>query len=288
MSHPYFEARTERVNVTTPDLGMLGASVRVHGSGPPLLVVHGLMTSSYSWRYVLEPLGKRFTVYAPDLPGAGQSEPAPSYAPQACAGSIGALQRALGIRGCRVIGNSMGGYLCMRLGLSDPEAMARLINVHSPGVPEARLVLLRAALALPGARAVLKSRVQRDPLRWAHANVHYYDESLKSLEGAHAYGDPLANDAGFAAFFGYLGQTMGIGPIREFHATLTDRKARGLPFPVPLVHLYARKDPMVPSRFGPILAEETGSPLIWVEAASHFMHVDAVERFLPPVLEFLG
>ncbi len=286
--HPYFEARTERVTVTAPDLGTLAANVVVHGSGPPLLVVHGLMTSSYSWRYVLEPLGRRFTVYAPDLPGAGSSEPAPTYAPQACAGWIAALQRALGIRGCPVIGNSMGGYLCMRLALSDPEAMSRLVNVHSPGVPEARLFLLRAALSLPGARAVLKARVQRDTLRWVHANVHYFDESLKSLEEAHAYGDPLATEPGFAAFFGYLGETMGIGPIREFHATLRDRKARELRFPVPLVHLYARKDPMVPARFGPILAEATGSPLTWIEDASHFMHVDAVERFLPPALGFLG
>ena len=41
-------------------------------------------------------------------------------------------------------------------------------------------------------------------------------------------------------------------------------------------------------RFGPILAELTAAPLEWVEDASHFMHVDAVERFLPPTLKFLG
>jgi pimeloyl-ACP methyl ester carboxylesterase len=286
--HPYFEVRSERVQVTTSELGTRAAQVRVHGSGPPLLLVHGLMTSSYSWRYVLEPLGSRFTVYAPDLPGAGQSEPAPSYAPQAIADWLGALQGALGIRGARVIGNSMGGYLCMRLALSDPQAMGRLVNVHSPGVPEARLVLLRGALALPGARAVLRRVVQRDVLRWAHANVHYRDESFKSLEEAHTYGDPLATPGGFDAFFGYLRDTMGIGPIREFEAALLERQARSLPFPVPLVHLYARKDPMVPARFGPILAGWTGAPLVWIEDGSHFMHVDAVERFLPPVLEFLA
>jgi pimeloyl-ACP methyl ester carboxylesterase len=286
--HPYFDAPTQPVSVTTPELGTLTAHVRVHGSGPPLLVVHGLMTSSYSWRYVLRPLGERFTVYAPDLPGAGRSDAARSYAPEDIAGWIGALQRALGIRGCRVIGNSMAGYLCMRLALRDPGAMARLLNVHSPGVPEARLVLLRAALTLPGARALLTRRVQRDPLRWAHANVHYWDESLKSLEEAHAYGDVLATRAGMEAFLGYLGDTMGIGPIREFQATLQERQARGEAFPVPLLHLYARKDPMVPPRFGAVLAERTGAPLVWIDEGSHFMHVDSVDRFLPPALEFLG
>jgi pimeloyl-ACP methyl ester carboxylesterase len=260
----------------------------VHGAGPPLLLVHGLMTSSYSWRYVLAPLGERFKVYAPDLPGAGASDPAPSYEPQAIADWIGALGRALGIRGCRVVGNSMGGYLCMRLALADAGAMGRLLNVHSPGVPELRLVALRAALALPGAHAVLTRRVQADPLRWAHANVHYFDESLKSLEEAHAYGDPLATPDGIRAFLGYLGDTMAIGPVREFQRALLDRKARGEAFPVPLLHVYARRDPMVPARFGAIMAERTGAPLAWVERGSHFMHVDAVDEFLGHALPFLA
>ena len=80
---------------------------------------------------------------------------------------------------------------------------------------------------------------------------------------------------------------MAIGPIREFHRQLAERQARGQAFPVPLIHLYARRDPMVPARFGPILAEATGAELVWLEQASHFTHVDAVERFLPPVLAFL-
>jgi pimeloyl-ACP methyl ester carboxylesterase len=286
--HPYFETRAERVRVTTPALGTLAAHVRVHGSGPPLLLVHGLMTSSYSWRYVLEPLGRRFTVYAPDLPGAGQSQPAPSLEPRALADWIGALQRALGVRGGRVIGNSMGGYLCMRLALSDPESMSRLVNVHSPGVPEPRLLILRAALSVPGVRAALARRVQRDPLRWAHAHVHYWDESLKSMEEARAYGDPLAMPEGRDAFIRYLAETMDLGPIREFQRTLEDRRSRGVPFPVPLLHLYARKDPMVPPRFGEIMAKRTGAPIQWIDEGSHFMHVDAVDRFLPPTLAFLG
>jgi hypothetical protein len=45
---------------------------------------------------------------------------------------------------------------------------------------------------------------------------------------------------------------------------------------------------MVPPRFGRILAERTGAPLVWIDEASHFMHVDAVARFLPPVLQFLS
>lgn len=288
-AHIYFEARAEEVPVVTPALGRIRAHVRIHGSGPPLLLVHGLMTSSYSWRYVLEPLGAKYTLYIPDLPGAGRSEGplAPKYHPQAIARWLGALQQALGIRGSRVIGNSMGGYLCMLLALEDPQAIGRLLNMHSPGVPEMRLYALGAVLALPGARAVLSAWIRRDPLGWAHANVHYWDESLKSIEEAHEYGDPLATDAGAQAFIKYLAETMAVGPIVEFQRTLLERRAGGRPFPVPLLHIYARRDPMVPPRFGEVLAERTGAPLVWLDEASHFAHVDATGRFLEAASGFL-
>ena len=71
--------------------------------------------------------------------------------------------------------------------------------------------------------------------------------------------------------------------------TLIERQARGEKFPIPLLLLYAEHDPMVPPRFGEVMAARVPeAKLIWLKEASHFAHVDAVERFLPPVLEFLG
>jgi pimeloyl-ACP methyl ester carboxylesterase len=68
-------------------------------------------------------------------------------------------------------------------------------------------------------------------------------------------------------------------------AALRDQSA---PFPVPLLLLYAKQDPMVPPRFGRAFAAAIPSAtLIELDEASHFAHVDAVERFLPPTLAFL-
>jgi hypothetical protein len=47
-----------------------------------------------------------------------------------------------------------------------------------------------------------------------HRNVHYFDEELKSLEEAHAYGDPLATPEGSRAFACYLAETMKEGVAR--------------------------------------------------------------------------
>jgi len=264
--------------------------VREWGAGPPLLLVHGLMTSSYSWRYVLEELGSRFHVVAPDLPGCGRTEP-PSgkgYRAPALATWIGELTRALGVRGCAAIGNSLGGYLCMRVALDDPGALGRLVNIHSPGLPEARLSALALALGIPGMKAMLSWWVRRDPLRWAHANVHYFDETLKSLEEAREYGQPLATEAGARAFVGYLSETLAPRDLRAFVSTLEQRRDQALPFPVPLLLVYARRDPMVPPAIGPKLhALVPSAELQWLEDSSHFAHVDTPDALLPVVLEFL-
>jgi pimeloyl-ACP methyl ester carboxylesterase len=247
------------------------------------------MTTSYSWRYVLEGLGAHFRLIIPDLPGAGRSDkPDRPYTPAALAEAIGAFQSAVGIRGCATIGNSLGGYLCMRLALRDAGAFSRLVNVHSPGLPEARLHVLHTALRIPGVSSAVAWVARRDPLRWVHRNVHYFDESLKSLEEAHEYGDPLATAEGSRAFVHYLRETVDPGRMAELLAELEARKNAGQPFPIPLLLVYADRDPMVPPRVGDALARLLPEvKLARMADTSHFAHVDTPERLIAEVLPFL-
>jgi len=262
--------------------------VRVMGDGPPLLLVHGFMTSSYSWRYVIAELARDFTVYAPDLPGAGASDkPMTSYAPDALAAAVGAIIDALGIRGAPVVGNSLGGYLCMRLALADPRAMSRLVNLHSPGVATGRMWALFAALrVVPGAAAIVRRLVWRDPERWVHNNVHYFDETLKSKEEHRAYAAPLSTPEGVAAFHAMLRETMDPRAMRAFVKSLADLGGR---FPIPLMLMYARRDPMVPPSVGQTLRRLLpDAPFVELARGSHFAHVDAPDLFLAAVRPFLG
>ncbi len=286
LPHGYFDARAETVTVRTPHFGTVDTHVRVHGTGPPLLLVHGFMTTGYSWRYAMRELGERFTLYLPDLVGCGRSaKPDVPYPPDAVADFLGALVDALGIRGAPAIGNSMGGYLCMRLALRDPGALARLVNLHSPGLATARNHLLRVALdVVPGWRGLLRWMVQRDPARWVHRNVHYFDESLKSREEHREYGDALATPEGIRAFAHLLDETMDARAMAGFERTLRETPH----FPIPLLLVYARKDPMVPPVVGERLhALVPDATFVWLDDASHFAHVDATDRFVSAVLPFL-
>ena len=287
--HPFFEMETRRLAVSCKAFGAVDTHLRSYGNGPPLLLVHGLMTSSYSWRYVLEPLERHFTLYVPDLPGAGRSQKPlePAYSPQAFARWLAALQRELDIYGCPVIGNSLGGYLCMWLALNEPDAIARLVNLHSPALPLLRLRALHALLAVPGTQRLTAWLARRNPEKWAHKNVHYYDETIKSLEEAREYGRPLSTPAGSMAFAKTLAETLAPSAFSSFCAEL-DACRLGDGFPVPLRLIYAKEDVMVPPEVGEKLGELIpDADLVWLDEASHFAHVDATDRFLEAALPFL-
>lgn len=285
--HPYFEAEARTLRLASKPFGDVEIHVRVMGSGPPLLLVHGLMTTSYSFRYVLAPLAKHFTVYAPDLVGAGRSTMADaSYHPDHVAESIGEMIDALGIRGAASVGNSMGGYLMMRLALRDHTAVSRLVNLHSPGLPTARMHALSAALSvIPRSAAVVDWLIRRDPEGWVHKNVHYYDETLKSREEHREYVRPLVAPGGSRALHRFLSETLAVRHMRAFEAELG--RVRGA-FPIPLELVYAERDVMVPSIVGRRLsALVPDARMVWLKEASHFAHVDAPEAFLAAALPFL-
>jgi pimeloyl-ACP methyl ester carboxylesterase len=284
LAHRWADTQREDVTVTTPALGTTRLAVRTFGSGPPLVLVHGLMTAGYSFRYVLESLGARFRLVIPDLPGAGHSDYPDVYlGPDVLAGSLIALVDTLGIRGAPAIGNSMGGYLCMRAALAEPRAFGRLVNLHSPGVPTARMHALRWAMRVLPSFTIVDWLVRRDPERWVHEKVHYYDETLKSREEHREFATPLVDPAGRRGFYRHMRDGLDAREMAKFVATL-----RTTTFPIPLQLIYAERDPVVP----PIVGEKLralipAAEFVQLPNASHFAHVDAASRFVDAALPFL-
>ncbi|MGV9675472.1 alpha/beta fold hydrolase [Nocardia sp. NPDC003482] len=287
--HPYFASTPRELEMDSASLGPVRVHYREFGSGAPLLLIHGLMTTSYSWRYVLEGLGAHFRLIVPDLPGNGRSsQPAVRLSAPAMAAWIGEFQDTLGLRGCAAVGNSLGGYLAMRHALADPGAFSRLVNIHAPAFPVARMHALHAALSIPCATTVFGWWVRRDTMRWAHRVVHYYDDTLKSLEEAREYGTPLAADEGIRTFVGYLRDVMAPRGFAEFTGELRRRRSARQPFPMPLQLIYSRQDPMVPPATGPKLAGLIpDARLHRLDHSSHFAHVDSPAEVTALVVDFL-
>jgi len=285
VAHRWAETTRRDVTIECDGLPPTRVAVREYGSGPPLVLVHGLMTAGYSFRYVLDLLGARHRLLIPDLPGAGHSDhPDVDLGPDVLARAVIATLDALRVRGAPVIGNSMGGYLCMRAAMIDPGAIGRLVNLHSPGVPTARMHALYWALRVLPARWLIDRLVRRDAERWVHKNVHYYDESLKSREEHREFALPLSTPAGRRTFYRHLRDSLDVREMARFV-----RQLRARTFPIPLLFVYAKQDPMVPPIVGDKLhALVPTAEMIRLDEASHFAHVDAAPRFCAAIAPFLA
>ncbi len=87
------------------------------GSGPPLLLLHGLLGYSFSWRYNLLPFSQFATVYAPDLPGTGYSERVSDLDTDLAVRAEHMLRfmDAMGMERANILGTSLGGALAVML-----------------------------------------------------------------------------------------------------------------------------------------------------------------------------
>jgi 3-oxoadipate enol-lactonase len=98
------------------------------GSGPPLLLVHGLMVTGEMFEPVLEHFAARNRVIVPDLRGHGRSNalPPPYTVPQ-LATDLADLLEHLGIASAAVLGYSQGGALAQQLAIAHPARCNRLV-----------------------------------------------------------------------------------------------------------------------------------------------------------------
>ena len=130
------------------------------GSGPALLLLHGLGCDHTTWAPVMQSLARTHTVIAPDLLGHGQSDkPRADYSLGGYANGMRDLLTVLGIDTATVVGHSFGGGVAMQFGYQFPERTERLVLVASGGLgPEVSPAI--RAITTPGfhqAMAVLSA-----------------------------------------------------------------------------------------------------------------------------------
>ena len=137
------------------DLHGQTVTYRRAGSGPAILLIHGITSSSRTWRNVIPGLAEDYDVIAPDLLGHGRSgKPRGDYSLGAYASGLRDLLAVLDIERVTVVGHSLGGGIAMQFAYQFPERLERLVLVDSGGLGEEVSMVLRAA-TLPGAEFVL-------------------------------------------------------------------------------------------------------------------------------------
>jgi pimeloyl-ACP methyl ester carboxylesterase len=145
------------------------------GTGPPLVLVHGLGLSRRSWSPVREALEQRHDVVAVDLPGFGESPPLPTGdtpTPIRLADVLDHHLDRLGLAAPALIGNSLGGWVALELARRGRAGCAVAIAPSGLETPPERsyvialneLMRVRARLSMPFARQLSTSLAARTAL----------------------------------------------------------------------------------------------------------------------------
>ncbi|MSQ11296.1 MAG: alpha/beta fold hydrolase [Dehalococcoidia bacterium] len=117
------------------DVGGIKTHCLIAGSGPPLVLLHGVGSSVVAWTENLLPLAEHFTVYALDLPGHGDSEkPEMAYTLPAASRFMTDFLDAIDAPRAHLAGESLGGLITLKTALDHPDRVDKVVAIGSAGL----------------------------------------------------------------------------------------------------------------------------------------------------------
>jgi pimeloyl-ACP methyl ester carboxylesterase len=248
---------------------------RAVGSGPPVVLIHGMLNSSKHWREVALRLGERHTVIAPDLIGHGDSAtPRGDYSLGAHAAAIRDLLVAIGIHRASIVGHSLGGGVAMQFFWQFPDRVERLALISSGGLGPQVSPMLRGA-ALPGAAALLTAAAHRRALEALSGVADRLErggrrEPATQLRAIIRAVHPLQRAGGRKAFLETLRSVI---DARGQRVSASDRLY--LLGPVPTLIAWGDRDRTIPASHGRIACESIPNARFeTIPGAAHFPHLE--------------
>ncbi|MGD0455239.1 MAG: alpha/beta fold hydrolase [Solirubrobacteraceae bacterium] len=255
------------------------------GSGPVLLLIHGLAGTLENWDAVIEPLARDHTVLAADLPGHGASEPCDDYSLGSLASGQRDLLVALGHERATLVGHSLGGGVAMQMAYQFPEITERLILVSSGGLGREVSPVLRAA-SLPGANLLISATARAGQEAGSALGSALAAFGLKPnadiAELARGYAT-LADEEHRAAFLATLSAVIDVDGQR---VDASDKLY--LMDEVPVLIIWGSSDRIIP----PPHAEHAhqafpGSRVEIFDGVGHLPQIEAPSEFIAAVQRFL-
>jgi pimeloyl-ACP methyl ester carboxylesterase len=273
---------TDLAAVVKPGQEVLVGGVRLHyveaGEGPPLLLLHGLNGSTFSFRLLMPYLARHFRTIAVDLKGFGYSDRPSSgdYSLGAQARLVAGFLDALGIDRAFVLGHSLGGAVAMRLALASPERVERLILVSAADDSELRRGLRSARLVRPLLPVVAAFTVQNQRFRRMSLRSACYDPAFITPE----------------IMEGYMAPTRIRGHLHALGSLMVDRR-RDAPLDAasitqPTLIMWGSADRWIASSHGERLrALIPSSSFVLIEKAGHLVLEEQPQECSRVIIDFL-
>jgi pimeloyl-ACP methyl ester carboxylesterase len=256
--------------------------------GPPVVLIHGLLSDSETWSGTIGPLAARgMRVYAVDLVGHGASAaPRGDYLLDDFARFLDGFLDAVGLPTATICGHSLGGAIAVHFGFHYPTRVDRLVLVSAGGLGKEVNLALRA-LSVRGAEGLTAAVLGRRPVQWVLrrpwiyrvlrvrparlANFRRVGRSLMLRERRHAF---------FASLRGVIRPSGQRGSFIEM---------KYLAAQTPTLLVWSEGDMIIPVRHAVATHQHLpGSRLVVLSGNSHEPHRVHAEQFADELCTFLN
>ena len=229
---------------------------------PPILLIHGFASSTYTFRRIIPFLQKQYSVIAVDLPGFGKSEKSTSfiYSFQNYAKLMIECIHQFGYSNTHIVAHSMGGQIALNMALIAPEKINKLVLLCSSGYLKRAKKFLIFTSYLPYFEKFVHYYIQRKGIKHHLRNV-FFDQTLINDELIQEFGKPL-NEKGFYKAL--------IRLLRHREGDLLPKQLRDIH--VPTLLIWGEEDRVVPVEVGQRLVSDLpDAQLITYEKTGHLI-----------------
>lgn len=268
---------------STSELQLVSHSV---GSGDPVLLLHGFGASSYSWRYLIEPLARHYRVITLDLKGFGES-PKPrdnAYSVYEQARLVRNFILANDLKQVHIVGHSFGGGVALvasiYLSVSHPGLQKSLVLIDSVAYPQ----------TLPGFIKILATPVLGPLLVYGLPDTFqvkdllqkvYFDDALIPQDAIDHYAADLGKPGAKYALLATAQQILppDLPQLANNYNYLT----------VPTLIVWGKEDAIIPLVIGKRLHDNLpNAKLVVLDEVGHAVQEEKPSLLLPYLLHFLA
>ena len=257
---------------------------RQEGSGPAVLLLHGVGASLEFWDWVTPALRPAFTTLAVDLPGFGRSASTPAFlSPEGAARLVWAFLDAVGVARAALVGSSLGGAIAVLAAGAAPRRVWALALAAPGGFARDVGLLLRLA-TLPGvgeALVALGRRAPRAALAHVFADPHRIPSALVETIRGHA-----ARDAPGRAYLQVLRYALTLRGVRP--ALVAAVRAAAARVDAPTLVVWGARDRVIPpAQAAAVAASIPQARVRLLDACGHLPLVEAADAFNALLVPFL-
>ena len=258
---------------------------QIHGTGNPVLCIHGFGASLFSWRNFVDPLSAHYQLILIDLKGSGNS-PKPSdshYSTQDHADLIYKFILDHDLKNLTLVGNSFGGALALLLSLmlidKAPGRLRALILID-PGAYKQFIPGYVKVIGIPIIGAAIVYLTPAKFMAKTILKMAYYDPKKITDDQIAAYAAPIASPGGKHALL-ETGKQIIPPNIDELTARYKDIN-------VPTLIIWGQQDKIISPEAGNLLDQTIpDSTLKLIDQCGHVPQEERPEATVPLVLNFL-